>query len=127
MTSNLTEDSGIHTMSSKKDSVFYDSSSFPYANMGRKANSDCFPYHTHYQPCSGTDQLKVKSCDILPRHIESQKTAKDSDFYHKINSLENHKQSCCDENSGLNYYGRNMQVPSDPGGGKYFCTHNFML
>lgn len=119
LTSNITDDSGIHTMSSKKDSAFYDSSSLPYTNnLERKANSDCFPYHNHYKLCTDMEQLKVRSCDIFPRQVESQNAVKDSDFYHYINALESRKPSCCEENSGLSHCSRNIQMPSDPGGGK---------
>lgn len=129
--SSLTQDSGIHTMSSKKDSAFYDSSSFPYCNNAqvntqlRKTNSDCLPPYNHYQLCSELDQLKVRSCEVLPRYFDSRNVTKDSDFFNYPNSSANKKHSCCEEMSGISHCSRNFQVPSDPGGGKYLSLFQY--
>lgn len=132
LSSNTTQDSGIHTMSSKKDSAFYDSSSLPYSSiMERKVNSDCFPCQNDYQHCVNTEQLKTRSCDNFPRYADvynnKEKAVKNLDFYDYMNALENRKSICCDENSGLSYYCQNMQIPSDPGEGKHNFVASFFL
>lgn len=123
MTSSLTQDSGIHTMSSKKDSAFYDSLSLPYYNnmhtngQLRKTNSDCLPQHNYYQSCSDVEQLKVRSCDLLPKCIQPRNVIKESDLFNYPTNLDNRKQSCCEELSGVSQYSWNLRVPTDPGGG----------
>lgn len=52
--SRLTQDSGIHTMSSRRDSAFSDSAiqkSYP-SNVVLRSNSDCSPYIGHFSECS---------------------------------------------------------------------------
>uniref|UniRef100_A0A1Y1KZX8 Serine/threonine-protein kinase PLK4 n=1 Tax=Photinus pyralis TaxID=7054 RepID=A0A1Y1KZX8_PHOPY len=52
--SRLTQDSGIHTMSSRRDSAFSDSAiqkSYP-SNVILRSNSDCSPYIGHFSECS---------------------------------------------------------------------------
>lgn len=107
-------------MSSKKDSAFYDSSSLPYyteANKHyRKTNSDCYPLQNQYQLCSEMEQLKVKSCDVFPKYIDSQNEMKNSEMFNYMPNLENRKRSCC-EGFCISQCSRNFQMPSDPGGG----------
>lgn len=107
-------------MSSKKDSAFYDSSSFPYYNLeanrySRKTSSDCYPLQNQYQLCSDMEQLKVKSCDVFPRYIDTQNEMH-SEIFNYMPNLENRKRSCC-ESSCISQCSRNLQIPSDPGGG----------
>lgn len=117
MTSSLTQDSGIHTMSSKKDSAFYDSSSLPHYNniqastQLRKSSSDCLPPHNHYL-CSDMEQLRVRSCDVMSKYVETRRVT-DLDFL-KSTSWDNSNKHCEDVTVS---HSPHFQRSLDSGGG----------
>ncbi|KAG5894098.1 hypothetical protein JTB14_003954 [Gonioctena quinquepunctata] len=129
LTSHLTHDSGIHTMSSKRDSTFGDSS-LPYSHNLysnphlRKSNSDCLPLQNQYgntPPCSSMELLRIRSYDALP----CPNPAIDSRQRDQVSVLSNCGSNCegtrrpsyHDIGPGLSQCSQNCNGPADPGGG----------
>ncbi|XP_018571436.1 serine/threonine-protein kinase PLK4 [Anoplophora glabripennis] len=78
ITSHLTHDSGIHTMSSRRESAFSDSA-LPFSHnlysspCGRRTNSDCGPSDNLFQSGRLThsmEQLRIQRYDALSRHTD---------------------------------------------------------
>lgn len=86
LTSHLTQDSGIHTMSSRRESAFSDTQYYPQPY--RKVNSDCMPSTNHIQIGRLTHSLE---------HITKNLS--------QCDSVRKSQCSCHDD-----------QYPSDPGG-----------
>ncbi|KAJ8934369.1 hypothetical protein NQ314_013410 [Rhamnusium bicolor] len=78
ITSHLTHDSGIHTMSSRRDSAFSDSA-LPYSHnlysnpYVRRTNSDCLPSENLYQPgrlAHSMEHLRTQNYEPVPCHSD---------------------------------------------------------
>lgn len=79
ITSHLTHDSGIHTMSSRRESAFSDSA-LPFSHnmcvtsFGRRTNSDCGPSDNIFQNGRLThsmEHLKIQNYEPLPRQTDT--------------------------------------------------------
>lgn len=123
---NITQDSGIHTMSSRRESAFSDGA-LQYFNSTtngchRKANSDCMPVNTYLQNhCLGgsldqlTNRLQNVNVQTYTRHDHS--------------SVFSHVGSCCDHQKSCSCPHEPVRIshcsgrihPSDPGGGSFTC------
>lgn len=114
MTSNMTHDSGIHTMSSRRDSGMSDLKSYQM-NGFRKSNSDCMPLsQEHFQRGTSTRSLdklanQLQHCDFnFPDNIL--KSSKESSVFEQPVSSMHDLKSSLDVGIKYNQYG-------DPGGG----------
>lgn len=129
ISSHLTHDSGIHTMSSKRDSTFGDSTSLPYfqnCNSNphlRKTNSDCLPLQNIYgkspQICQDMKHLRIHSYDALPTFRSKEQPLK---CCSQISNCchEEMKRSCCSGIESRIRSNQECQVLVDPGG----CNYN---
>lgn len=138
LSSHVSNDSGIHTMSSKRDSTFGDNTSLPYShniysstNHDRKTNSDCLPLQNNYsnnQFCSDMDRLRVHSCEGLPIWRNFRTTEQVSKCCSQLStchcSREDIKRSCC--NGGISDIksccSQERHISVDPGG--HNCNEN---
>lgn len=107
---NITQDSGIHTMSSRRESAF-DDGALQYLNPSmnmfyRKSNSDCLPNYTG-------------SLDHLSNRLQNMnfKTASCCDIAHQ-NSCH-----CSHEPIRISHCSGRLH-PSDPGGGSFSCPRS---
>lgn len=116
-------------MSSRRDSAYCDSSSLPYSNniYGnshiRRTNSDCLPSQNPYQLCSDMDQLRIHSCDNLPRCTD--RRIDQNSAHSNCGSHFERRPSCC-EGSSVCCSSHNCRVPVDPGGGKLNFYKNYV-
>nr|XP_023026817.1 serine/threonine-protein kinase PLK4 [Leptinotarsa decemlineata] len=130
LSSHHTHDSGIHTMSSKRDSTYGEITSLPYSHNAysdphqRKTNSDCLPLQNHYGNtpiCSGMEQLKIRSCENLSHQnpmINSRQSDHVSVFSNCGSHCEGSRIPCChDSLAGLSQCSQKCNPPADPGGG----------
>ncbi|KAL3277015.1 hypothetical protein HHI36_012377 [Cryptolaemus montrouzieri] len=138
MSSNMTQDSGIHTMSSRRDSAFSDSvlpNAFVPSNFqSRRANSDYTP--TDHNPVRRLTQSMdhvtngIQSCDIacrdLPNTCGPTNNGGDRISYHSnCHSQHYDRNSRCSNQNSFHHSGHNHNIcggvvdhyqPSDPGG-----------
>lgn len=132
MISNLTHDSGIHTMSSRRDSAFSDgvlSHNFCGSNLihSRKANSDCYPV----EPVCGTGRLTqsmeyAKHCSNSRNNCNSvqENGCSGCSFGAKEAAFPNYGSNCDlrtnshyqDNHVSVSQYSNHHYHPSDPGG-----------
>lgn len=121
---NITQDSGIHTMSSRRESAFSDGA-LPYVNPSingcyRKANSDCMPANNYVMNhCLGgsLDQIthRLQNAHIQNYNRNEQPTV----FSHTGGSCcDSHHKSC--EVVRISHCSSRFH-PSDPGGGSFTC------
>lgn len=124
MISNLTQDSGIHTMSSRRDSAFSDgvlNHNFCVSNLGqpRKANSDCYPMETPY----ATGRL-TQSMEYLNQYPNSNSLQQNIGYNAcsygvKEPIFSNYGSNCTQDNYGsISQCSNHHYHPNDPGGGK---------
>lgn len=122
---NITQDSGIHTMSSRRESAFSDGA-LQYLSPSinacyRKANSDCMPTNNHLpNHCLGgsLDQLANRFQNVyVQHHYENSVPCSTND---QPLSVFSQKVSCCDDHQVARIsHCSNRFHSSDPGGGSF--------
>lgn len=116
-------------MSSKRDSAYCDSLQYSnniYGNSHlRRVNSDCLPSHSPYQLCSDMDQLRMHSCEVLPRYVEPRRIEQNSACSNFGSNFERRPSSC--EGTSVCRNSHHCHVPIDPGGGNFFIIKYYNL
>lgn len=121
MTNNTTQDSGIHTMSSRRESAFSDGALLlPPSMNGRcgKANSDCMPSNN----CP-PNRFLGGSLDQLTNRFQNANLHPCSNRTEQV-SVFSQAGSCCHQNScncPRFSHCTNRFQSSDPGGGSFSC------
>lgn len=136
MISNITQDSGIHTMSSRRDSAYSDSALPMYHSpnaLQHRTNSDYsssanYIYHKHF-----TDQLDhmsngVKNIDFTTQHTDGRSSQNflhspynNCESTHTVNSCDINRRQCGSqhESNRLSCCSQRCYLV-DPGGGENF-------
>lgn len=115
--SNITQDSGIHTMSSRRESAFSDGA-LQYLSPSinacyKKANSDCVPGNNYLaNNCLGGSLDRFQNVYVQHHHETNTNEPPLSVFSQKV--------SCCDDHQVARIsYCSNRFHSSDPGGGSF--------
>ncbi|KAF7278138.1 hypothetical protein GWI33_008755 [Rhynchophorus ferrugineus] len=123
MISNLTQDSGIHTMSSRRDSAFSDgvlNHNFCVSNLGqlRKASSDCYPMETPYATGRLTQSMEYLSQYPNSNSLQQNLGYSGCSYGVKDPVLPNYGSTCNQNNYGsISQCSNHHYHPNDPGGG----------
>lgn len=132
---NITQDSGIHTMSSRRESAFSDGA-LPYFNSTtnlchRKANSDCMPINNYpSNHCLGgsldqlTNRLQNINVQTYNRNDQSlgfSHAGSCCDSHHLQQQQQQQKSCNCSHEPVRISHCSGRYQPSDPGGGSFTC------
>ncbi|XP_050308808.1 serine/threonine-protein kinase PLK4 [Anthonomus grandis grandis] len=119
LTSNLTHDSGIHTMSSRRESAFSEGLLLQNTNShmlhSRKASSDCYPIESQFQPGRLTHSMEYVNFNNNNNYQQSNREGMFSNCGSNCDPVS--RCSYRDIPASISQCSNHRYHPNDPGGG----------